>query len=151
MECMNMLKEKHYAHERRTKNRDQKRIKERLQIQAIIDEFLSFEQLQQAQQSEGIPSLFNQVTQHLDQHKFSFSLRSRFYQHFRKQIIQYNRNFQTDVPLPTHHLVSIQRTPLLFNESWLDDSKFIVQIKEKLLRYWYTADGFTADESRLQI
>lgn len=147
MECMNMLKEKHYAHERRTKNRDQKHIKERLQIQAIIDEFLSFEQLQQAQQSEGIPSLFNQVTQHLDQHKFSFSLRSRFYQHFRKQIIQYNRNLQTDVPLPTHHLVSIQRTPLLFNESWLDDSKFIVQIKEKLLRYWYTADGFTADES----
>ena len=147
MECMNMLKEKHYAHERRTKNRDQKRIKERLQIQAIIDEFLSFEQLQQAQQSEGIPSLFNQVTQHLDQHKFSFSLRSRFYQHFRKQIIQYNRNLQTDVPLPTQHLVSIQRTPLLFNESWLDDSKFIVQIKEKLLRYWYTADGFTADES----
>ena len=147
MEWTNMLKEKHYAHERRTKNRDQKRIKERLKIQAIIDEFLSFEQLQQAQQSEGIPSLFNQVTQHLDQHKFSFSLRSRFYQHFRKQIIQYNRNLQTDVPLPTQHLVSIQRTPLLFNESWLDDSKFIVQIKEKLLRYWYTADGFTADES----
>ncbi len=64
-----MLKQKHYAHERRTKNRDQKRIKERLQIQAIIDEFLSLEELQQAQQSEGLPSLYNQVTQHLDQHK----------------------------------------------------------------------------------
>lgn len=147
MEWMNMLKEKHYAHERRTKNRDQKRIKERLQIQAIIDEFLSFEQLQQAQQSEGIPALFNQVTQHLDQHKLSFSLKKNFYQHFRKQIIQYNRSLQTDVPLPTQYLVSIQRTPLIFNESWLDGSKFAVQLKEKLLRYWYTANGFTADES----
>ena len=78
MGCMNMLKQKHYAHERRTKNRDQKRIKEHLQIQAIIDEFLSFEQLQQAQQSEGIPALFNQVTQHLDQHKLSFSLKKNF-------------------------------------------------------------------------
>ncbi len=56
-----MLKEKHYAHERRTKNRDQKRIKERLQIQAIIDEFLSFEQLQQAQQSEGIPEVDQEI------------------------------------------------------------------------------------------
>lgn len=147
MEWMNMLKEKHYAHERRAKNRDTQRKKERLQIQEVISKFLSFEQLQQAQQSEGIPDLFNQVTQHLNQHKFSHSLKSTFYQHFRKQIIQYNRANDTDLPLPTQHLVSIQRTPLLFNESWLDGSKFVVQLKEKLLRYWYTADDFTADES----
>ncbi|WP_442780694.1 tyrosine-type recombinase/integrase [Acinetobacter sp. PW68] len=57
------------------------------------------------------------------------------------------RTLTTDLPLPTQHLVSIQRTPLLFNESWLDGSKFVVQLKEKLLRYWYTADDFTADES----
>lgn len=87
------------------------------------------------------------MTQHLNQHKFSHSLKSTFYQHFRKQIIQYNRANDTDLPLPTQHLVSIQRTPLLFNESWLDGSKFVVQLKEKLLRYWYTADDFTADES----
>ena len=142
-----MLKEKHYAHERRAKNRDTQRKKEHLQIQEVISKFLSFEQLQQAQQSEGIPDLFNQVTQHLNQHKFSHSLKSTFYQHFRKQIIQYNRANDTDLPLPTQHLVSIQRTPLLFNESWLDGSKFVVQLKEKLLRYWYTADDFTADES----
>jgi len=147
MEWMNMLKEKHYAHERRAKNRDTQRKKERLQIQEVISKFLSFEQLQQAQQSEGIPDLFNQVTQHLNQHKFSHSLKSTFYQHFRKQIIQYNRANDTDLPLPTQHLVSIQRTPLVFNESWLDGSKFVVQLKEKLLRYWYTADDFTADES----
>ena len=147
MEWMNMLKEKHYAHERRAKNRDTQRKKEHLQIQEVISKFLSFEQLQQAQQSEGIPDLFNQVTQHLNQHKFSHSLKSTFYQHFRKQIIQYNRANDTDLPLPTQHLVSIQRTPLLFNESWLDGSKFVVQLKEKLLRYWYTADDFTADES----
>lgn len=147
MEWMNMLKEKHYAHERRAKNRDTQRKKERLQSQEVISKFLSFEQLQQAQQSEGIPDLFNQVTQHLNQHKFSHSLKSTFYQHFRKQIIQYNRANDTDLPLPTQHLVSIQRTPLLFNESWLDGSKFVVQLKEKLLRYWYTADDFTADES----
>ena len=56
-----MLKQKHYAHERRTKNRDQKRIKEHLQIQAIIDEFLSQEKLQQTQQSQNFPDLYNQV------------------------------------------------------------------------------------------
>ena len=35
---MNMPKQTKYAHERRANNRDQKRIKERIQIQAIIDE-----------------------------------------------------------------------------------------------------------------
>ena len=65
MDRMNMLKEKHYAHERRAKNRDTQRKKEHLQIQEVISKFLSCEQLQQAQQSEGIPDLFNQVTQHL--------------------------------------------------------------------------------------
>lgn len=51
---MNMPKQTKYAHERRANNRDKKRIKERIQIQAIIDEFLSFEQLHQAQQSESM-------------------------------------------------------------------------------------------------
>lgn len=55
MECMNMLKEKHYAHERRAKNREKLQKKERLQIQELISNFLSLEQLQQAQQSKGIP------------------------------------------------------------------------------------------------
>ena len=85
-----MLKEKNYAHERRAKNRNKKRMKERLQIQVIIGEFLTAEKLQQAQQSQSIPDLYHQVTQHLDQHKFSFSLKKAFYQHFRKHIIQYN-------------------------------------------------------------
>ena len=116
-----MLKQKHYAHERRTKNRDQKRIKEHLQIQAIIDEFLSQEKLQQAQQSQNFPDLYNQVIQHLEQQKVSFSLKKAFYQHFRKHIIQYNRANDADLPLPTQHLVSIKRTPLIFKESWLEN------------------------------
>lgn len=135
-----MLKQKHYAHERRAKDRNKKQMKERLHIQLIIEEFLSQEKLQQAQQSQNFPDLYNQVIQHLEQQKVSFSLKKSFYQHFRKHIIQYNRANDTDLPLPTQHLVSIQRTPLLFNESWLDGSKFVVQLKEKLLRYWYTAD-----------
>lgn len=142
-----MLKEKQYAHERRANKRTQKQIKERIQIQAIIDEFLSFEQLQQAQRSESIVTLFEQVSHHLDQHQYSFALKKAFYQQFRKRIIQYNHANNADLPLPTQHLVSIQRTPLLFNKSWLEQSKSISQIKEKLLRYWYTADDFTADES----
>ncbi len=40
MECMNMLKDKHYANERRAKLRPKVQKKERFQIQAIIDEFL---------------------------------------------------------------------------------------------------------------
>lgn len=142
-----MLKEKQYAHERRANKRTQKQIKERIQIQAIIDEFLSFEQLQQAQRSESIVTLFEQVSHHLDQHQYSFALKKAFYQQFRKRIIQYNHANNAGLPLPTQHLVSIQRTPLLFNKSWLEQSKSISQIKEKLLRYWYTADDFTADES----
>lgn len=142
-----MPKQTKYAHERRANNRDKKRIKERIQIQAIIDEFLSFEQLHQAQQSESITTVYDQVNQHLDQLKCSFSLKKAFYQQFRKRIIQSNRAYHTDLPLPTKHLVSIQRTPLLFNETWLEQTKYISQIKEKLLRYWYTADDFTIDES----
>ena len=142
-----MPKQTKYAHERRANNRDQKRIKERIQIQAIIDEFLSFEQLHQAQQSESITTVYDQGNQHLDQLKCSFSLKKAFYQQFRKRIIQSNRAYHTDLPLPTKHLVSIQRTPLLFNETWLEQTKYISQIKEKLLRYWYTADDFTIDES----
>ena len=142
-----MPKQTKYAHERRANNRDQKQIKERIQIQAIIDEFLSFEQLQQAQRSGSIVTLFEQVSQHLDQHQYSFALKKTFYQQFRKRIIQYNHTNDADLPLPTQHLVSIQRTPLLFNETWLEQSKSISLIKEKLLRYWYTADDFTADES----
>jgi integrase len=146
MGCMKMLKEKNYAHERRAKNRDKNSCKERLQIQLIIDEFLSPEKLQLAQQSQSIPDLYHQVTQHLDQHKFSFSLKKAFYQHFRKHIIQYNRANNTDLPLPTQHLVSIQRTPLLFNESWLEKSKYITYFKERLWRYWHTAKHFSDDE-----
>lgn len=142
-----MPKQTKYAHERRANKRTQKQIKERIQIQAIIDEFLSFEQLQQAQQSGDIDKLFEQVSQHLDQHQYSFSLKKTFYQQFRKRIIQYNHTNDADLPLPTQHLVSIQRTPLLFNETWLEQSKSISLIKEKLLRYWYTTDDFTADES----
>ena len=142
-----MPKQTKYAHERRADNRDQKQIKERIQIQAIIDEFLSFEQLQQAQRSGSIVTLFEQVSQHLDQHQYSFALKKTFYQQFRKRIIQYNHTNDADLPLPTQHLVSIQRTPLLFNETWLEQSKSISLIKEKLLRYWYTTDDFTADES----
>lgn len=142
-----MPKQTKYAHERRANNRDQKRIKERIQIQAIIDEFLSFEQLQQAQRSGSIVTLFEQVSQHLDQHQYSFALKKTFYQQFRKRIIQYNHTNDADLPLPTQHLVSIQRTPLLFNETWLEQSKSISLIKEKLLRFWYTTDNFTADES----
>ncbi len=73
-----MPKQTKYAHERRANNRDQKRIKERIQFQAIIDEFLSFEQLQQAQRSGSIVTLFEQVSQHLDQHQYSFALKRRF-------------------------------------------------------------------------
>ena len=146
MGCMKMLKEKNYAHERRAKNRNKKRMKERLQIQVIIGEFLTAEKLQQAQQSQSIPDLYHQVTQHLDQHKFSFSLKKAFYQHFRKHIIQYNRTNNADLPLPTQHLVSIQRTHLLFNESWLENSKYITYLKERLWRYWHTADHFSDDE-----
>lgn len=142
-----MPKQTKYAHERRADNRDQKQIKERIQIQAIIDEFLSFEQLQQAQRSGSIVTLFEQVSQHLDQHQYSFALKKTFYQQFRKRIIQYNHTNDADLPLPTQHLVSIQRTPLLFNETWLEQSKSISLIKEKLLRFWYTTDNFTADES----
>ncbi len=142
-----MPKQTKYAHERRANKRTQKQIKERIQIQAIIDEFLSFEQLQQAQQSGDIDKLFEQVSQHLDQHQYSFSLKKTFYQQFRKRIIQYNRAYHTDLPLPIQHLVSIQRTPLLFNETWLEQSKSISLLKEKLLRFWYTTDNFTADES----
>ena len=69
-----MPKQTKYAHERRANKRTQKQIKERIQIQAIIDEFLSFEQLQQAQQSGDIDKLFEQVSQHLDQHQYSFAL-----------------------------------------------------------------------------
>ena len=123
-----MLKEKQYAHERRANKRTQKQIKERIQIQAIIDEFLSFEQLQQAQRSGSIVTLFEQVSQHLDQHQYSFALKKAFYQQFRKRIIQYNHANNADLPLPTQHLVSIQRTPLLFNKSWLEQSKSISQI-----------------------
>ncbi|MDP7963348.1 MULTISPECIES: tyrosine-type recombinase/integrase [Acinetobacter] len=142
-----MPKQTKYAHERRANNRDQKRIKERIQFQAIIDEFLSFEQLQQAQRSGSIVTLFEQVSQHLDQHQYSFALKKTFYQQFRKRIIQYNHTNDADLPLPTQHLVSIQRTPLLFNETRLEQSKSISLIKEKLLRFWYTTDNFTADES----
>ena len=142
-----MPKQTKYAHERRANNRDQKQIKERIQIQAIIDEFLSFEKLQQVQRSDSIITLFEQVNQHLNQHQYSFALKKTFYQQFRKRIIQYNHTNDADLPLPTQHLVSIQRTPLLFNETWLEQSKSISLIKEKLLRYWYTADDFTADES----
>ena len=53
-----MPKQTKYAHERRADNRDQKQIKERIQIQAIIDEFLSFEKLQQVQRSDSIITLF---------------------------------------------------------------------------------------------
>ena len=108
-----MPKQTKYAHERRANNRDEKQIKERIQIQAIIDEFLSFEQLQQAQRSESIVTLFEQVSQHLDQHQYSFALKKTFYQQFRKRIIQCNRAYHTDLPLPSQHLISIQRTPLL--------------------------------------
>ena len=101
-----MPKQTKYAHERRANKRTQKQIKERIQIQAIIDEFLSFEQLQQAQQSGDIDKLFEQVSQHLDQHQYSFSLKKTFYQQFRKRIIQYNRAYHTDLPLPIQHLVS---------------------------------------------
>ena len=117
MGCMNMLKQKHYAHERRAKDRNKKQMKERLHIQLIIEEFLSQEKLQQAQQSQNFPDLYNQVIQHLEQQKVSFSLKKAFYQHFRKHIIQYNRANDADLPLPTQHLVSIKRTPLIFNES----------------------------------
>lgn len=86
------------------------------------------------------------MTQYLDQHKLSFSLQKNFYQHFRKQIIQYDRANHTDLPLPTQHLVSIQRTPTLFNESWLEDSKYITHFKERLWRYWHTEESFTAEE-----
>ncbi|WP_180009350.1 tyrosine-type recombinase/integrase [Acinetobacter sp. YH12238] len=141
-----MLKQKHYAHERRTKNRDQKRIKEHLQIQAIIDEFLSQEKLQQTQQSQNFPDLYNQVIQHLEQQKVSFSLKKAFYQHFRKHIIQYNRANDADLPLPTQHLVSIKRTPLIFNESWLENSKYLTYLKERLWRYWHTTEHFSDDE-----
>ena len=146
MGCMNMLKQKHYAHERRTKNRDQKRIKEHLQIQAIIDEFLSQEKLQQTQQSQNFPDLYNQVIQHFEQQKVSFSLKKAFYQHFRKHIIQYNRANDADLPLPTQHLVSIKRTPLIFNESWLENSKYLTYLKERLWRYWHTTEHFSDDE-----
>ncbi len=142
-----MPKQTKYAHERRANNRDEKRIKERIQIQAIIDEFLSFEQLQQAQRSGSIVTLFEQVSQHLDQHQYSFALKKTFYQQFRKRIIQCNRAYHTDLPLPSQHLISIQRTPLLFNETWLEKAKSISLIKEKLLRFWYTTDNFTSDES----
>ena len=74
-----MPKQTKYAHERRANNRDQKRIKERIQFQAIIDEFLSFEQLQQAQRSGSIVTLFEQVSQHLDQHQYSFALKKTFF------------------------------------------------------------------------
>ena len=139
-----MPKQTKYAYERRANNRDQKQIKERIQIQAIIDEFLSFEQVQR---SDSIITLFEQVNQHLNQHQYSFALKKTFYQQFRKRIIQYNHTNDADLPLPTQHLVSIQRTPLLFNETWLEQSKSISLIKEKLLRFWYTTDNFTADES----
>lgn len=142
-----MPKQTKYAHERRANSRDQKQIKERIQIQAIIDEFLSFEQLQQAQRSGSIVTLFEQVSQHLDQHQYSFALKKTFYQQFRKRIIQCNRAYHTDLPLPSQHLISIQRTPLLFNETWLEQAKSISLIKEKLLRFWYTTDNFTSDES----
>ena len=142
-----MPKQTKYAHERRANNRDQKQIKERIQIQAIIDEFLSFEKLQQVQRSDSIITLFEQVNQHLNQHQYSFALKKTFYQQFRKRIIQYNHTNDAELPLPTQHLVSIQRTPLLFNETWLEQSKSISLIKEKLLRFWYTTDNFTADES----
>nr|WP_254202624.1 MULTISPECIES: tyrosine-type recombinase/integrase [unclassified Acinetobacter] len=143
---MNMLQDKHYAHERRAKNREKVQKKERFQIQAIIDEFLLPEKLKLAQKSQSIPDLYNQVAQHLDQQKLCFSSKKNFYQHFRKQIIQYNRANHTDLPLPTQHLVSIQRTPTLFNESWLEDSKYITHFKERLWRYWHTAESFTAEE-----
>lgn len=146
MGCMKMLKEKNYAHERRAKNRDKKIRKERLQVQLIIDEFISPEKLQLAQQSQSIPDLYHQVTQHLDQHKFSFSLKKAFYQHFRKHVIQYNLANNTDLPLPTQHLVSIQRNPLLFNESWLDNSKYITYMKERIWHYWHTTEHFSDDE-----
>ena len=139
-----MPKQTKYAYERRANNRDQKQIKERIQIQAIIDEFLSFEQVQR---SDSIITLFEQVNQHLNQHQYSFALKKTFYQQFRKRIIQYNHTNDADLPLPTQHLVSIQRTPLLFNETWLEQSKSNSLIKEKLLRFWYTTDNFTADES----
>ena len=70
-----MLKQKHYAHERRAKDRNKKQMKERLHIQLIIEEFLSQEKLQQAQQSQNFPDLYNQVIQHLEQQKVSFSLK----------------------------------------------------------------------------
>src|SRR5690606_36989278 len=79
MGCMNMLKQKHYAHERRAKDRNKKQMKERLHIQLIIEEFLSQEKLQQAQQSQNFPELYNQVIQHLEQQKVSFSLKKSFY------------------------------------------------------------------------
>lgn len=40
-----MLKQKHYAHERRAKDRNKKQMKERLHIQLIIEEFLSQEKI----------------------------------------------------------------------------------------------------------
>ena len=146
MGCTNMLKQKNYAHERRAKDRNKKRMKEHLQIKLIINEFLSPEKLQQAQQSQHIPDLYNQVIQHLEQKKVSFSLKKTFYQYFRKHIIQYNRANLADLPLPTQHLISIERTPLLFNESWLENSKYITYFKERLWRYWHTAESFTAED-----
>ena len=146
MGCMNMLKQKHYAHERRAKDRNKKQMKERLHIQLIIEEFLSQEKLQQAQQSQNFPDLYNQVIQHLEQQKVSFSLKKAFYQHFRKHIIQYNRANDADLPLPTQHLVSIKRTPLIFNESWLENSKYLTYLKERLWRYWHTTEHFSDDE-----
>ena len=141
-----MLKQKHYAHERRAKDRNKKQMKERLHIQLIIEEFLSQEKLQQAQQSQNFPDLYNQVIQHLEQQKVSFSLKKAFYQHFRKHIIQYNRANDADLPLPTQHLVSIKRTPLIFNESWLENSKYLTYLKERLWRYWHTTEHFSDDE-----
>ena len=104
-----MLKQKHYAHERRAKDRNKKQMKERLHIQLIIEEFLSQEKLQQAQQSQNFPDLYNQVIQHLEQQKVSFSLKRAFIS------TSANTSFNTIAPMmQTYHC--LRSTSLLFNE-----------------------------------
>ncbi|OAL82811.1 tyrosine-type recombinase/integrase [Acinetobacter sp. SFA] len=132
-----------FASERRHTERKQVIQKEMQQAQSFIQTHLPLDDLFEAYQNHQHIGLLEKLEAAIEREASSVRYKKMLYHCYRKQIMLFNHTHEIELDLPSRQFLSIERETIEFNREWLERSKYVQMIHQKLWRYWNTAQQFT--------
>jgi len=135
-----------FASERRHTERKQVIQKEMQQAQSFIRMHLPLDEFFEAYQNHQHIGLLEKLEAAIEREASSVRYKKMLYHCYRRQIMLFNHRYEIELDLPSRQFLSIEREPMEFNREWLERSKYVHMVHQRLWRYWNTASQFSDAE-----